>query len=356
MSTEDNPFDGVASGLDALDDLLIEQFGWYTVAKKEFRDAVRSMGLWLLTVVFISIFIVPVALALYFDINFISRGGQSLGMQLLISSFYLNIVTVMVPIIAIFVGYASISKERTSGSLKLLLSLPNSRQDVIVGKVLGRCAVVCVPLVIALGLGALFFAASSIALKPMLYAQFGLFTIVFTAVFVAIAVSISGAFASSLGSAIANFAVYMYLTFGWNWVVNGIGGLLSDQLGIQGSARWHVVMFAKLLNPNQAYKTLTNSMLAGGEGAALSARFGMFSQGGLFSAGIPTEGLNTICGSMLGGSPVAEETAFGTTRVVCQPTGGLPVYFSDPAVVVYMLLWIGVAAAISYYTFNLADL
>jgi len=356
MSTEDNPFDGVAGSLNAADARLVETFGWYTVAKKEFRDAVRSMGLWLLTVVFISIFIVPVALALYFDFNVVTRGGQSLGMQLLISQFYLNIVTVMVPIIAIFVGYASISKERESGSLKLLLSLPNSRKDVIVGKVLGRCAVVCVPLVIALGLGALFFAASSVALKPALYAQFGLFTIAFTAVFVAIAVSISGAFSSSITSAIASFAAYIYFTFAWNWVANdGIGALLS-QLGIEGSLRWHIILGTKLLNPNQAYKTLTNAMLANGESGALSARFGMFSQGGLLSPGLPAESLNTICGSVLGGSPAQQETAFGSARVVCNTGSGLPVYFSDPAVFVYMLLWIGVAAAISYYTFNLADL
>lgn len=355
MSAQDNPFGGVGAGLSNADDRLIETFGWYTVAKKEFRDAVRSKGLWVLTLVFISIFIVPVALALYLDINFVTRGGQALGMELLISGLYLNIVTVMMPIIAIFVGYASISKERTSGSLKLLLSLPNSRRDVIIGKVLGRCAVVCVPLVIALSLGALFFAISSITLKPTLYAQFSLFTIVFAAVFVSIAVSISGAFASSIASAIANFALYMYLTFGWNFFVNGFGDILSNNLGIQGSGRWHLVLIAKLLNPNQAYKTLVNSILGSGDSPALAARFGMFSQGGLFSSGLPSESLNTICGDVLGGSPAVQRSQFGE-QIVCESGTGVVGYFSDPAVLLFMLVWIGVAAAVSYYTFNLADL
>jgi len=63
-------------------------------------------------------------------------------MQLLIRVIYLNIVTLFLPLVAIFAGYAAISKERTGGSLKLLLSLPHSRKDVIIGKVVGRCGVV----------------------------------------------------------------------------------------------------------------------------------------------------------------------------------------------------------------------
>ncbi|PSP93848.1 hypothetical protein BRC91_07915 [Halobacteriales archaeon QS_4_62_28] len=352
MSTRDNPFEGLNGALNAADNQLRDTFGWYTVAKKEFRDASRSKGLWLLTVVFVSVFILPVVLALYFSINLVSRGGADIGMQLLISTYYLNVVTILLPIIAIFIGYAAISKERTSGSLKLLLSLPNSRRDVVLGKVFGRCAVIAVPLAVALGLGALFFAASNIALKPGIYAQFSLFTLALTVVFVAIAVSISGAVSTNTRSAIVNFITYFYFAFGWNGIVNGIGSFLSDYLGIQGSARWHIVLFAKLLNPTQAYKTLTNSMLGQG---SLSARFGMFSQGGLLSSGLSNEALTTVCGSVLGGSPATQETQFGTTRVICEGSTPAP-YFSDVAVFLYMFVWVGIAAVISYKTFNLADL
>jgi ABC-2 type transport system permease protein len=351
MSTQDNPFDGLDSALSAADGRMRDTFGWYTVAKKEFRDASRSKGLWLLTVVFVSVFILPVVLALYFGIDLVSRGGSDIGMQLLISTYYLNVVTILLPIIAIFVGYAAIAKERTSGSLKLLLSLPNSRQDVVLGKVFGRCAVVAVPLAISLGLGALFFAASRITLKPDIYFQFSLFTLAFTVVFVAIAVSISGAFSTTTRSGVANFLVYFYLTFGWNGLVNGLGSLLTDYLGLGGSVRWHAVLFAKLLNPNQAYKTLTNSMLGQGP---LSARFGMFSQGGLLSSGLSNEALSTICGPVLGGSASVQEGQLGS-RIICEGTAPAP-YFSDVAVFLYMFVWVGVAAVISYKTFNLADL
>jgi hypothetical protein len=41
---------------------------------------------------------------------------------------------------------------------------------------------------------------------------------------------------------------------------------------------------------------------------------------------------------------------------VCTGGSDLPFYLSDPAVVAFMLAWIGVAAAISYRTFDSVDL
>ncbi|GGN91081.1 MULTISPECIES: ABC transporter permease [Haloarcula] len=341
MSTADE------GGLAGLDRLLRNTFEWYTVSKKEFKDAIRSKGLWLLGLIFTTAFIAPVALALYFDIG-VGQQGQGLGMQLLLSQVYLNMVTLLLPIVAIFLGFAAISKERTSGSLKLLLSLPHSRKDVIIGKVLGRCAVLGVPLVASLAITAVFLTASRLTFKPELFGLFSFFTVVFALVFVAIVVSISGAFKKSLWSGAANFIVYFYFTFLWNAGANGVGNILSNELGVTGAIRWHVVLLLKLVNPNQAYKTLVNSMLGSGEAPALSARYGMFRQG--------EEASRTICADVLNGAPQAQEGVFGTI-ITCAPgSGSLPFYYSDPAVVVFMLAWIGIAASVSYYTFNLADL
>lgn len=334
-------------GLAGLDRLLRNTFEWYTVSKKEFKDAIRSKGLWLLGLIFTTAFIAPVALALYFDIG-VGQQGQGLGMQLLLSQVYLNMVTLLLPIVAIFLGFAAISKERTSGSLKLLLSLPHSRKDVIIGKVLGRCAVLGVPLVASLAITAVFLTASRLTFKPELFGLFSFFTVVFALVFVAIVVSISGAFKKSLWSGAANFIVYFYFTFLWNAGANGVGNILSNELGVTGAIRWHVVLLLKLVNPNQAYKTLVNSMLGSGEAPALSARYGMFSQG--------QEASRTICADVLNGAPQAQEGVFGTI-ITCAPgSGSLPFFYSDPAVVVFMLMWIGIAASISYYTFSLVDL
>ena len=321
---------------------------WDVVAKKEFRDALRSKGLWALSIVFTAFFVIPAVGALYFDQN-LGRAGQELGMQFLISSLYLNIVTWLLPIVAIFAGYAAISKERTSGSLKLLLSLPHSRLDVIVGKVVGRCGVVGVPLAGAFIVTGVFLAASKLTFKPGLYATFALFSMVFALVIVAVAVSISGAVDNSLYSIIGNMTFFVSITFFWNLWANGFGDLLRDYLGFGGAGNWNIVLLLKLLNPSQAYKTLMRSIVGEGSEAARQARFDMF-------GGANATERATICGDVLGGSPNVTQSLFGN-RTVCQESAqALPIYFSDGAVLFYLLLWIGVAAALSYYTFNRDDL
>ena len=344
MSTETSTLSGV-------DQTLKDTFGWYTVSKKEFRDAIRSKGLWLLGLIFTSAFISPVALALYFDIGQQQQRIQQEGMQALISSVYLDMVTILLPIVAIFLGYAAISKERTSGSLKLLLSLPHSRRDVIIGKVIGRAGVLGVPLVGSLAITAVSLAVSRITFKPELFGLFSLFTVVFALVFVSITVSISGVFKKSSWSGVANFLVYFFFTFLWNALANGLGDTLQNDLGVTGAIRWHIVLLMKLVNPNQAYKTLVNSMLSESSTPELSARLAMFGRGAE---------RETICTGVLNGSWGTRQVRVGEQVAqvpVCE--GGntpVPFFYSDPAVLVFMLVWVGIAAAVSYYTFNVVDL
>ena len=355
MSNDSGSATGEGSAAAVVDEALREQFTWYVVAKKEFQDASRSKGLWMLTLVFTVLFITP-ALAIIYDLVSLSRQEQELGTELLITGIpvanYLNIVTVLLPLIAMFVGYGALTKERESGSLKVLLSLPFSRRDVIVGKVAGRCAVVAVSLAAGFGLTALFLVGSDITFNAGLYALFALFTGGLALVMVAIAVSISGAVPSSRLSLVANAFVYVYFTFIWNSLANGVSNLLNNQLGIGGSLRWHLTLFIKLLSPTQSYKTLVDSMVGSGENAERLARLGMFSRDA------DTE---VICGDVLRGNfTTVTVQGFGNQtfeRPVCEAgSQAVPLYFSDPAVFVYLLAWIGVAAAVSYYTFEKVDL
>ncbi|QLH79632.1 ABC transporter permease [Halosimplex rubrum] len=333
-----------------LDGALRDAFDWYPVAKKEFRDAIRSKGLWVLSFLFTALFVIPAARNWWTlrGAQQVPRRLQEFGLQTAISRPYLDIVTLLVPIVVIFAAYAAVSDERTSGSLKVLLSLPFSRRDVIVGKVVGRSAVVGVPLLAALGLTGLFFAVSPFTFKIGVFAWFVLFTVAFTLVFTAFVVSISGAMSTNLRSLAGAGIVYFYLSFGWNALANSIGDVLANYAGIEGALRWQIVLFVKLLSPTQAYKTLTNSMLGEGAGAATTARYGMFQQS--------QEAMSTICGGVLGGTPSVRQTMFGN-QTVCEAGGsGVPFYFSDPAVFASFLVWIGLAAAISYYTFDRVDL
>lgn len=337
---------GQGSAVAVIDEAMREQFTWYVVAKKEFQDTVRSKGLWVLSLVFTVLFLVPVIAAIYGFLN-LSRGAQQIGTELLISGIYLNLVTLLLPLIAMFVGYAALTRERESGSLKVLLSLPFSRRDVIIGKVVGRCAVVGVTLAAALALTALFLVSSNITFNAELYGLFVLFTGGLALVMVAIAVSVSGAVATNRQSLLVNFFAYFYMSFVWNSLANGLGNLLENRVGLGGALRWQLTLFVKLLSPVQAYKTLVNSMVAASDNGQRAARLQMFSR---------NADTGTICTDVLRGNATTRQTLFGN-QTVCQSAGdAVPFYFSDAAVFVYLLVWIGVAAAISYYTFDRVDL
>ncbi|PSQ06301.1 hypothetical protein BRC92_01070 [Halobacteriales archaeon QS_4_69_31] len=342
---------GDRSGVAVLDEAMREQFTWYVVAKKEFNDAVRSKGLWALSAVFTLLFVLPAGRIWWNQRSSDQQLGQQaldIGMQFFISRFYLDTVTLLVTIVVLFVGYAAVTKEKESGSLKLLLSLPFTRRDVIVGKVLGRSAVAAVPAAIGFGLTAVFFALTPFTFKAGVFLWFVLFSLTLVVVIAAIAVSISGAVSRNLYSLAGSVFVYVYFNFAWNSLANGVGNLLSNNLGIGGPARWHIVLFLKLFNPMQAFKTLTNSVLSERANAAQTARFGMFRQG-------ETE-MQTICADVLKGQPRTVQGMLGN-QTVCQGGGsGVPFYFSDAAVFVYLLAWIAVAAGISYYTFDRVDL
>jgi len=355
MSDDSGGAAGEGSALAVLDDALREQFTWYVVAKKEFQDTVRSKGLWVLWLVFTVLFVTPALLVITGFIE-LSRQGQELGTELLITDLpganYLNFVTVFLPLIAMFVGYAALTKERESGSLKVLLSLPFSRRDVIVGKVIGRCAVVATTLAGAFAFTALLLVSSNITFNAELYGLFVLFTMGLALVMVAIAVSISGAVQSGKWSLLANFFVYFYFTFVWNSLANGLGNLLNNRLGLGGPLRWQLTLFVKLLSPTQSYKTLVDSMVIPSDNGQRLARLEMFGR---------NADRGMICGDVLRGNfTTIQVQGFGNQtipRQVCQAgQQSVPVYFSDPAVFVYLVAWIGLAAAISYYTFDRVDL
>ncbi|WP_135612431.1 ABC transporter permease [Methanococcoides sp. AM1] len=137
-----------------------------TIAKKEFFDSVKSRSF---AIVF-GIFLVLILTSSISGVNQYNEDLQSYQENManfgnvkssdiflsfpepeLMSVLFGNIVSniaVMGAILAIMLGYNAISGEKERGNLKLLLSYPLYRDDVINGKFLGKIAVLVMTLVI----------------------------------------------------------------------------------------------------------------------------------------------------------------------------------------------------------------
>ncbi len=142
----------------------------YSVAKKEFADNVRSK--WI--VALIIIFAVMTLLASYLAG---AAAGQALGSLEVTVVTLISMAVMLVPIIAVMLGYASISGECESGSMGILLSYPLRRVEVLAGKILGLGLVIVVSTILGFGGAGVLIAATAGTESGLSYLAFIGFTI-----------------------------------------------------------------------------------------------------------------------------------------------------------------------------------
>ncbi|ESP89588.1 ABC transporter permease subunit [Candidatus Halobonum tyrrellensis] len=242
------------------------------VARKDFEDAVRSR--WLLALS--AVFVLLVSAVVYL----VRPGeGQTLTTGQLLGSLYIRdaLVTTLVPLIALIVAYGAVVGERASGSLKLLLSLPHSRADVVFGKLVGRTAAIAVPIAVGFVLPAFIAAVGPLRLQVGVFVGYVLLTVLLAAAFVAIAVGFSAAVASNrlaIGGAIGLFFLFVPL---WGavqfplrlyFVVGGAPGWLP----ISGQQLFAAL---RLINPTGSFKIIAGEFVSGALFAGGSGEFGL---------------------------------------------------------------------------------
>lgn len=299
---------------------------WRAVAEKDFRDAIRSRWLWALSGLFVLLFSTPGILRFYFGVGDVE--GQEAeaagGIVVLFIHMMKEMTALLVPIIAIVIAYAALTRERETGTMKLLLSLPHDRYEVVFGKLLGRSAVIAIPILVGFAVCGLFLLPAATGFAVGRYAGFAVLTALLGVVFVGISVGISAAANSQRQAMVGTVGTYVGFLAVWNPLTGELAEQSVDLVGGSERSRYLIELFLTLLNPMEAYKTLADSLVFESALQARQAAFGFF----LFP------------------DPAAIE-ALGDD---------LPIVFTDPFVVVYLLLWLVVPITIGMYVFERRDL
>lgn len=293
---------------------------WVAVARKDFEDAVRSKMLWGLVFVFVSFLTMALLSAeqLFPEPVTVTATMALVGVAMLAQLF--------IPGIALVAGYLSVVGERQSGSLRVLLSYPFSRFDIVVGKVVGRAVITGTALAVG-------FATASV-LIVVLYGMpqattFGGFVasgVLVGLTFTGLAVGGSAA-AQTRGRAMAlTIGSFMGMVFFWKPVVVGLYyGVIGSLPGIQAES-WYFLL--KRLNPLEAYRVLT--------GAVLDRRIAEVPE-------FPIEDVPTTT------SPEQLELS---NRIA----GEVPFYLEDWFSVIVLLVWGLVPIVVGYWRFKDSDL
>jgi ABC-2 type transport system permease protein len=217
---------------------------WAVVARKDFEDAARSKMLWGITV----LFVLATAGVMYavsaFTDDFTAK--QAIG---LLS----QPATLLVPLAALVVAYLAIAGERESGSIKLLLGLPHTRRDVVLGKLIGRSSIVGVATIIAFIAGAivLFVQYGSFPVTDFLVQ--GVVTFIFGMVFVGIAIGFSSMAATRSRAMAGAIGLFFLFELVWSIIPLGVYYLIEGGMpsGADGFPPWYLLL--QLINPTNAY-------------------------------------------------------------------------------------------------------
>ncbi len=156
-----------------------------TIAGKEFWDRIRNR--WVLAVALVfTVFALVIA---YFGAA--QQGAVGFrSIELTIASL-VSLVIYLIPLIALVLGFDAIVGERERGSLDLLLSMPITRFELLLGKYLGLAAALAFSTVAGFGLVAIVLAAKLDFNALFHYFGFMLSSVLLGCAFLSLAVMLS---------------------------------------------------------------------------------------------------------------------------------------------------------------------
>jgi Cu-processing system permease protein len=219
------------------------------VARKELRDALRNRWFLLYTVGFGILALTLARLAL---------SGETVGGYVgfgRTTASLINLVLLVVPLMALTLGAASLAQERENGTLVTLLAQPVTRAEVLLGKYLGLALALNCALALGFGSAAALASAGAGTVDAGTYGILVGYAALLSLAMLSIGFLISAL--SSRAGAANGTALFTWLGF----VFLGDLGLLGTALTMQMSVG--TLFGLTVVNPLESYKIAAVSTLTG---------------------------------------------------------------------------------------------
>ena len=202
----------------------------YTIAKKEFLDNIRNKWIIVITLIFIILTIAS---------SYLAGGGNEIfgGMEDTVVTL-MSIYILLIPLIAIMLGFSTIAGESEKGALYVVLAYPVRRVEVLAGKFLGLGSVLAVTPLAGFGISGVIIAATVGAEEGLAFLAFIALAIVLGLVYLSLIICIS-ALCRTRVRAIAGGIILFFWAMIYGIIVMSIyiatGGNYQDFLSSTGT-------------------------------------------------------------------------------------------------------------------------
>lgn len=223
----------------------------FVIARKEFTHAVRSRSLQILLI----------TLLVGTTVVFWAVGGSADSSPTIAIETLGLPLQLILPIAAILAGAASVSGERESGSLRLLLGMPVSRVEVVLGKFAGVFGALCAGITLFFTSAVLlsFITYGSVPLSEL--AGLSIASILLVGAFVGFSAGVSAAVSTRKRSIAVTIGGLFLLTFLWEPIVAGTYYVAQGTLPSGTIPTW--LVFVERLNPVNAFAAIAGALGAG---------------------------------------------------------------------------------------------
>lgn len=234
------------------------------IAKKEYADAIRSRALIAAALAFFLLTLLLTGVYLWIGIRFDGGNGEATVQEMV--NFITTGATVIVPVLAILLSYKAIAGERTKGSLSVMLSLPNTRLDVFLGKFVGRSLILLTAIAASLIAGLMVSLWSFGAAGALVFFQYVLFISLLGIIYIALGLAMSGATGSSTLAAAGSLTLFALFRFIWTpfvFVTLAVVARVRTGSWSGGEDAVPETLFHALtmLNPHNAYGVIVDQLI-----------------------------------------------------------------------------------------------
>ncbi len=248
-----------------------------TLARKEIRDSLRNKWFVLYTIAF-----GVLALGLSY-LSLAGTGSYGFGGFGRTAAGLINLVMLIVPLMALTAGAASLAGERERGTLNYLLSQPISKLEILMGKYLGLAIALLGSLALGFGVSAAVIAAKSGSADAASFLRLVGLAYALSLAMLSVGFCISAVTRKS-GVALAA-SVFLWLTLVFVGDLGLMGSTLAFKLQVQQ------LFGLSLINPLQVFK-----MAALGN---IHASLDVLGPAGLYATQTFGRSLNLIFGGVL---------------------------------------------------------